>query len=181
MTPVSSPADHGHANKAEPSTDLPGHLFTEAQLRAEGFTTLNLEVRRFGIELPAGSGCEWTTTGHVPTGPDLYAFTVEDKVEFRVAYVGLTEELWMVTKGRLPTGGARGGQRYGRPRYAGVTRQRVNTLIAAQLQAGRVVRHWLRPLVDDLPDRSGLRHRLLHAEQALILRWDLRRVGWNRG
>ena len=47
-------------------------------------------------------------------------------------------ELWMVTMGRLPgSGGARGGQRYGRPRHAGETRQRVSILIAEQLRSGR--------------------------------------------
>ena len=83
----------------------------------------------------------------VPDAPGLYAFTVEDEHQVRVAYVGLTGHLWMVTKGRLPgSGGARGGQRYGRPRHAGGTRQRVNILIAEQLRTGRVVRHWVRPL-----------------------------------
>lgn len=111
--------------------------------------------------------------GEVPDAPGLYAFTVEDDHELRVAYVGLTEHLWMVTKGHLPGGaGARGGQRYGRPKHAGVTRKRVNILIAEQLRAGRLVRHW----VLSLPGVA-----LRAEEERLIIDWDLRRVGWNRG
>jgi hypothetical protein len=90
----------------------------------------------------------------------------------RVAYVGRTEHLWMVTKGRLPGGGARGGQRYGRPRHAGATRRRVNILIAEQLRAGRVVRHW----ICQLPSAA-----LRAEEERFITSWDLRRCGWNRG
>jgi hypothetical protein len=98
---------------------------------------------------------------------------MEDDAHIRVTYVGLTEHLWMVTKGRLPgSGGARGGQRYGRPRHAGVTRQRVNILIAGQLRSGRVVRHWVRTL-----PVAALRAE----EERLINSWNLRRVGWNRG
>lgn len=96
-------------------------------------------------------------------------------------YVGLTEELWMITKGRLPAGGARPGQRYGRPRYAGVTRQRVNALIAARIRSGEVMRHWVRPLGESPGDRAAVRGRLLQLEEELIVRWELRRVGWNRG
>lgn len=159
---------------------LPGHVVTEAELLDRGFLPLMLELRHVNVELPGGLGCEWTPMGEIPRGPGLYAFTVE-KDNLCVAYVGLTEELWMVTKGRLPAGGARGGQRYGRPRYAGVTRQRINCLVAEQLRLGRTVRHWVRPLHDQPDDRQTLRRRLFDAEQELISHWDLRRVGWNRG
>jgi hypothetical protein len=99
-----------------------------------------------------------------------------------VAYVGLTEHLWMVTKGRLPgSGGARPGQRYGRPKYAGITRKRVNVAIAEQLRSGRTVRHWLRPITEPPPSREELWRRLCTEEEILIKRWDLRRTGWNRG
>ncbi|MGH3190087.1 MAG: hypothetical protein ACRDOL_23040 [Streptosporangiaceae bacterium] len=124
------------------------------------------------VPLPSGQGCEWTTIGEVPDAAGLYAFTVEDDQQIRVAYVGLTGHLWMVTKGRLPGGGARPGQRYGRPRHAGATRQRVNILIAEQLRAGRLVRHWVRQL-----PLAALRAE----EERLISGWELRRVGWNRG
>jgi hypothetical protein len=95
--------------------------------------------------------------------------------------VGLTEELWTVTKGRLPAGGARPGQRYGRPRYAGVTRQRINALIAPHGAAGALVRHWVKPVSAPAADRPTLRALLLEEEQALIARWALRPDGWNRG
>jgi hypothetical protein len=151
----------------------PGHPVTLAGLRQAGFRDLELRVTSLDVSLPAGRGCEWTTIGEVPDAPGLYAFTVEDDHQLRVAYVGLTGHLWMVTKGRLPgSGGARGGQRYGRPRHAGVTRQRVNILIAGQLRSGRVVRHWVRPL-----PAAALRAE----EERLITSWNLRQAGWNLG
>ena len=151
----------------------PGQPITATDLSTLGFQPLELRVTSLEVDLPSGRGCEWTTIGDVPAASGLYAFTVEDDHQIRVAYVGLTEHLWMVTKGRLPnSGGARGGQRYGRPRHAGVTRQRVNALIAEQLGAGRVVRHWVRQ-----HPAAALRAE----EERLITGWDLRRIGWNRG
>ena len=159
--------------------DRPGHPVDEATLASMGFMPFILEIRPAHVDLPGS--CEWTTSGDIPKGPGLYAFTVDKAGDLRVMYVGLTEELWMVTKGRLPTGQSRPAQRYGRPRYAGVTRQRVNALVAAQLQQGRLVRHWLRPLENPPGDRVEMRSTLLRMEQELITRWDLRRLGWNRG
>jgi hypothetical protein len=151
---------------------LPGFAVSAPELSAAGFVPLELLIERLDVALPAGTGCEWATAGSVPDGPGLYAFTVEDDRELRVVYVGLTSHLWMVTKGRLPGGqGARGGQRYGRPRHAGATRQRVNVLIAEQVRAGHRVRHWVRPT----PAAA------LHAEEErLISSWKLRQNGWNR-
>jgi hypothetical protein len=45
-------------------------------------------------------------------------------------------------------------------------------LVATELPAGRGVRHWLRPTP---------RLELHGQEHALIRRWRLREVGWNRG
>jgi len=90
----------------------------------------------------------------------------------RVTYVGRIEHLWMVTRGRLPVDGGRGAPRYRRPRHAGATRRRVNILIAVQLRVGRSVRRWVRPLATA---------ELRVEEERLITRWNLRRVGWNRG
>ncbi len=158
----------------------PGFATTAAELAAHGFVPLVLEFRPTTVVLPQGAACEWTTMGEVPTGPGLYAFTSGTQ-DLRVLYVGLTEELWMITKGRLPAGGARPGQRYGRPRYAGVTRQRVNALIAGRHARGETMGHWVRPLADPPSERAALRQRLLELEQQLISEWDLRRLGWNRG
>jgi hypothetical protein len=158
-----------------------GFATTATELRRDGFVALVLKFRPTEVQLPFGTGCEWTTLGDVPRGPGLYAFTTGDDTDLRVLYVGLTEELWMVTKGRLPAGGARPGQRYGRPRYAGVTRQRVNALIAARVGAGEVIRHWVRPLDETSGDRTAMRALLLELEEDLIRQWDLRCVGWNRG
>jgi hypothetical protein len=163
-----SPAETPRGRKAV----LRGYRITAHELHQAGFAPLELRITNLAVDLPLGQGCEWTTIGEVPRGPGLYAFTVETGQELRVAYVGLTEHLWMVTKGRLPEGGPRGGQRYGWPRHAGATRKRVNMLIAEQLRAGHSVRHWVRPL-----PTAALRAE----EERLITRWNLRQVGWNRG
>lgn len=161
-------------------TERPGFPTTAEAMHTEGFSALDLEFRDVDLELPYGTACEWTTRGDVPKGPGLYAFTADIQDELRVLYVGLTEELWMITKGRTPDGKARPGQRYGRPRYAGVTRQRVNALIAQQLRQGRHIRHWVKPL-DEIPlDRAQMRRLLERTEEELISRWRLRELGWNR-
>ena len=150
----------------------PGQPIAAAELAIAGFKPLELLVRSLDVDLPGGQGCEWTTTTEVPEGPGLYAFTVEDDHEMRVTYVGRTEHLWMVTKGLLPGGRGRVGQRYGRPRHAGATRQRINILIAEQLRERRLVRQWVRPCPVG---------QLRAEEERLITEWDLRGVGWNRG
>lgn len=158
-----------------------GYATTGDDMRTLGFIALDLLFRLTTVELPDGPACEWTTVGDVPKGPGLYAFTIGPDDVLRVMYVGLTEELWMVTKGRLPSGDARPGQRYGRARYAGVTRQRVNALIAPYAARGALVRHWVKPIADPPSDRATLRALLLDEEEALITQWALRRDGWNRG
>jgi hypothetical protein len=167
--------DQGYAD------GLPGRLVSTSELNDEGFVPLKLEVRKLDAEYPFGRGCEWTTVGTVPKGPGVYAFTVGEDDNLHVTYVGLTEEFWMVTKGRLPIGGARPGQRYGRPLYAGVTRQRINGLISEQLVLDRLVRHWVSPMVNPASGRADVRGQLVQREEQLIQRWDLRRIGWNRG
>jgi hypothetical protein len=149
-----------------------------AELNLAGFVPLDILIQSMKVNY--GAGCEWTTLGNVPTGPGLYGFTLEDQDQLRVTYVGKTEELWMITKGRLPSGRARPAQRYGRPRYAGENRKRINFLIAKQLRAGRTMCHWVYPMSDGPEERSELNARLLHAESELISRWELRRLGWNR-
>lgn len=161
--------------------DLPGHAVTRTELEALGFLPLTLRMRSGDVILAEGTGCEWDTITEVPDAPGVYLFTVEETPLLCVTYAGLTEQLWMVTKGRLPKGGARGGQRYGRPRHAGVTRQRVNTLIAEQVRKGRVVAHWVRPFGGSAANPAELRAALASEEGALIQRWRLRQVGWNRG
>lgn len=161
--------------------DLPGHSVEVQDLTDEGFVSLELDFRNVHLPLAIGPGCEWTTIGSVPKGPGLYAFTIGEDEDLRVTYVGLTEELWMVTKGRLPSGASRPGQRYGRPLYAGVTRQRVNTLVRRQILFGRRVRHWVSSRSGATADRAELRAQLGRDEERLIRQWDLRRVGWNRG
>ena len=151
---------------------LPGFVVSALELSAAGFIPLELRIERLDLDLPCGTGCEWTTVGSVPAGPGVYVFTVQDDRELRVAYAGLTSHLWMVTKGRLQDGqGARGGQRYGRPRHAGATRQRVNVLIAEQVRVGRRVQHWVRPTPAEA---------LRAEEERLISSWKLRQNGWNR-
>jgi hypothetical protein len=154
-------------------THLPGYPVLEGELVALGFAPHELQFDPGEVLILGGIGVAWTTLGDVPDAAGLYAFTIDDGRRQNVAYVGRTSHLWMVTKGRLPhSAGARPGQRYGRPKYAGGTRQRVNVLVAAEVAAGRRVRHWLRPLA--AADLAG-------EEERLIQLWRLRQVGWNRG
>lgn len=163
------------------SKELPGRDTSEPELRSLGFVPLSIEVRRF-VPIPEGLCCEWDTIGAVPESPGHYLFTIEDGAAIRVAYMGLTGHLWMVTKGHLPRGGgARGPQRYGRPKHAGITRRRINLLITQQLGLGRRTRHWVRPLVHAAAAPSAIRAQLKVGEEELIARWRLREIGWNRG
>lgn len=159
---------------------LPGYAVTEAELETVGFSPFTLRIDELPVLLAQGDGCNWSTLGDVPDAPGLYAFTVEaDKIA--VVYIGMTTHLWMVAKGRLPrSAGARGGQRYGRPKHAGATRQRVNLLATEQMRLGRTVRHWLRPF--DVANQPNLllRQDLLAEEERLIAMWQLRELGWNR-
>lgn len=150
-------------------------VVTRHDLTLRGFVPHKLAFRTVDF---SGRLLEWDTIGVVPDSAGLYAFvlTKDDRPgELRVAYVGKTRNLWMVTKGRLPrNSGARGPQRYGRWKHAGETRARVNGLVTRAKRSGWDVAHWLsaRP-VDDVA---------LHAqEKELIQLWDLRRTGWNRG
>jgi hypothetical protein len=81
---------------------LPGHPVSVEELSAAGFRPLALKVSSLEVDLPTGSGCEWTAVGEVPDAAGLYTFTVEDGHDMRVTYVGQTSHLWMVTKGHLP-------------------------------------------------------------------------------
>ncbi|HQZ85616.1 MAG TPA: hypothetical protein PLB21_08340 [Actinomycetota bacterium] len=122
--------------------------------------------------------CEWNTEGVVPNAPGVYAFvlTHPEWQGPRVTYVGMTTHLWMVTKGRLPRGGgARPANRYGRHKYAGSTRVRVNGYVASARRAGCTVSHWLSP-------RPGFNEsELKRLEGDLIAGWRLRETGWNVG
>lgn len=148
-------------------------MTTEAQLRELGFRPLKLDITHQTVSTPQGDGCDFDVIGSVPETPGVYLFTVKDEAGLRVTYVGQTSHLWMVTKGRLPRGGgARGGQRYGRPVHAGQTRQRVNVAIAGELRAGRCVRMWVCPTAVD---------QLSQVEVELITRFDtITPDGWNR-
>ena len=158
--------------------NLPGTAVTIDELRELGFHRHRLEIVR--VSLPGGTGCEWNTLGAVPDAPGLYAFTVEADELLHVAYVGLTTNLWMVTKGCMPgVGQSRPAQRYGRHRYAGATRQRVNEAVGEQLRAGRTVSHWLRPTAHGATD-AATKLALATEESALIARWSLQTTGWNR-
>ncbi|GAB3563393.1 hypothetical protein GCM10027344_20810 [Spelaeicoccus albus] len=151
---------------------MPGTLVEPEDLIALGFVPHDLDFGQH-VEWPGGTGIEWATLGQVPDSAGVYLFTIGDGDVVHVAYVGLTTHLWMVTKGHLPhSGGARGGQRYGKPRHAGVTRKRVNALIAQQVDAGRTVQHWLRELPRDL---------IVDEEDRLIHLWSTRSTGWNIG
>jgi len=170
-------------NSALPALRL-GRRLPLAELSSIGFRSLDLTIGRTDLELTGGMGCEWTTVGDVPDAPGLYAFTLHrvSEDDLRVVYVGMTENLWMVTKGRLPRGGgARGGQRYGRPTHAGETRQRVNVEVLRAHLDGWTVRHWVRPFPSLSGTKEHVRLVLKAEEEALISLWQLRCNGWNRG
>lgn len=160
----------------------PGTPVTEPELRELGFVPHELRFLRGDVPLPGGVGLNWDTLGEIPDSPGLYAFTTEDPTlaaSLRVAYVGLSTHLWMIAKGQLPGGVGRGGQRYGRPKHAGVTRKRVNVEVAGARAEGLHVRHWLRPMT--VPPGAEASTFLRHEEERLILMWALRTSGWNRG
>lgn len=123
----------------------PGYPITEEELRDVGFTSHELRVDRIEVSLAGGMGRNWETIGVVPDLPGLYAFTVLAGRDERVTYVGLTTHLPMVTDG-IRLGVSRRGQRYGRPKWAGQTRQRVNVCVTGEVMAGNRVRHWVRPV-----------------------------------
>jgi hypothetical protein len=131
-----------------PADQLTGTLVGATDLATRGFRPLKLHISKSEVKVGDDIGCEWTTIGDVPDAPGIYAFTLQrqDAEEVRVVYVGMTKHLWMVTKGHLPRGGgARGGQRYGRPTHAGGTRQRINVQVASAIGEGWTVRHWVKP------------------------------------
>jgi hypothetical protein len=133
-------------------------------------------------DVPEGGLIGWDTLGPVPDAPGLYCFVgqKDPSNELRVFYVGMTSHLWMVAKGQLPDGITRGGQRYGRPKHAGTTRQRVNAEVARLVADGWTFSHWLRAV--EAPTEPATLGALLRAEESrLIAIWDLRVVGWNRG
>ena len=133
-------------------------------------------------DVPEGGMTGWDIVGPIPDAPGLYCFAGQKDPSdgLRVFYVGMTSHLWMVAKGKLPGGIARGGQRYGRPKHAGTTRRRVNAEVARLAAAGWRFSQWLRA-VEAPADPAALEALLRVEESRLIARWDLRIVGWNRG
>ena len=159
-----------------------GTVVPVSELSDLGFIAFDLRFRPEIVPTPLGPGTDWDTVGDPPPGPGLYLFTTEDPSQpssLRVVYVGLTSNLWMVAKGQLPGGNARGGQRYGRPKHAGQTRQRINIEITRARRDGLEVRHWMKPMT--IPDGEDVGLHLRRAEEELIVGWSLRTAGWNRG
>lgn len=150
-----------------------GCLVSLDELNRRGFRRLDIEFVGDIQQLASGPCRNWNSIGQVPDSEGLYAFVLEKNEESRVAYVGRTAHLWMVTKGSLPGVHARPGQRYGRPKYAGVTRERINALVLQATDAGYTVSHWVCP-------RGEGATALDLAERALIAEWDLVACGWNR-
>lgn len=158
-----------------------GALVVREDLTRLGFMEHQMEAVP-AADVPEGGLIGWNTLGPVPDAPGLYCFVghQNQSSELRVYYVGMTSHLWMVAKGQLPGGIARGGQRYGRPKHAGTTRQRVNAEVARMTADGWTFSHWLRAI--EVPPDAAMLESLLHAEESrLISMWNLRVVGWNRG
>jgi hypothetical protein len=153
------------------------HVTTAEALRDHGYRPLKIAWLPTTYQHPTLGLCRnFDVVGDVPALGGLYLYNTydgsADDPVLRVRYIGRTSHLWMTTKGVLPGGGGRGGQRYGRPRHAGATRQRINAAVTADAAEGLQVGLWVRPV----PACE------LHAaEEADILKWDLRRHGLNRG
>lgn len=159
----------------------PGTPTSRAELTQLGFLKHDLQKLGPSDALSIGDGLDWNTLGPVPTGTGLYCFVAEGLPDAspRVMYVGLSTELSGIAAGIDSNGGARGGQRYGRPRHAGMTRKRINAEVSRLIQDGQTVTHWFAVL--RVPDREEPRAFLRREEEDLIVRWKLRSRGWNRG
>lgn len=157
-----------------------GRPVMREELAQLGFVEHQLEPVPGGDVTEAGL-IGWNTLGPIPDAPGVYCFVgrPNQSSELRVFYVGMTSHLWMVAKGTLPSGIARGGQRYGRPKHAGTTRQRVNAEVARLVSDGWTFSHWLRAV--EAPSDPAMLEAVLRAEEShLITMWGLRVVGWNR-
>lgn len=130
-----------YRGRTRPLTRL-GYIVSGEELQRRGFQRLDIEFVGEEQQLASGACRNWNSVGEVPASPGLYAFVVEKDQEMRAVYVGRTANLWMVTKGTLPGGHSRPGQRYGRPKYAGVTRERINALVVQAAADGYTVSHW---------------------------------------
>ncbi len=179
------PSRRGVASSSSKPPFVLRAVATGARVTREELSKLGFEEHRLqrvpSADVPEAGLIGWNTLGHVGDAPGLYSFVGQQGSlgALRVFYIGMTSHLWMVAKGQLPGGVARGGQRYGRPKHAGSTRQRVNAEVARMSGAGWTFTHWLRS-VDALHGGATL-EALLRAEEArLIHLWDLRAVGWNR-
>jgi hypothetical protein len=166
---------------------LPGYPVDRDELKRKGFVPLQLRVLEKCVHHADGVGARWDTLGEPPNAPGIYLFTVTEAGHTHVVYVGSTENLWMVTKGRLPTGTgrnsqARPAQRYGgNLKYLGPTRKRINILAAEQMRRGRTVEHWVKEMKAPPADPRRLRRQLTEEEESFIESWHLRECGWNRG
>lgn len=69
-----------------------------------GFQPFNLRFLEPSLEIVEMGGCLWDTLGTVPDAPGHYLFSVGAADTTCVVYLSLTENLSMVTKGRLPLG-----------------------------------------------------------------------------
>lgn len=152
-----------------------GTPVTQVELTRRDFSPFQLQFRNG----PSAQGtCEWNTLGSVPDAPGLYAFVLTDRCGYlRVTYVGFTSNLWLVTKGRLPSGASRRGHRYGRPKYATSDRSRISGLVCQAIQEGFEVGHWLSPR--HFPPELELEVALTDARDNLIRTWRTTKHGWN--
>ncbi len=182
---LQSPSSPDIATRQPKPRPILREIATGAPVTRESLIQLGFEEHRLqrlpSADVPDAGFIGWDTLGHVPDAPGLYSFVGQcNPTEgLRVFYVGMTSHLWMVTKGQLPGGIARGGQRYGRPKHAGVTRQRVNAEVARMAADGWIFTHWVRAV--EAPADGATLEALLRAEEArLITIWDLRVAGWNR-
>lgn len=153
-------------------TATPPNITTDHELRAEGWEPLEIhwlpetyQHHRYGTMRA------FDVVGQVPSSQGIYLFTLGRGI-VDVRYCGESGHLWMVTRGRRPGTPGRAGNQYGRPKWAGDTRQWVNSRLTQHLD--EEPRTWTRAMPCASEDE------LLSAENACIDRWELWRYGWNR-
>jgi hypothetical protein len=148
------------------------NLATDGELRAEGWEPFEIRwLDSTSNHHRYGPMRSFDVVGAVPSGPGLYIFTLgREFVDIR--YCGKSKDLWMVAYGKLWYGTPRGGNRYGRPKTAGDTRQWVNSQLTQHLNQD--ARMWTRAVP------GATESELLEIEDACIDRWCTWQLGWNR-
>ena len=78
------------------------NILSSDELRVAGYRPLTLRWMGHAHDHPTFGACaNFDVIGDVPSGPGLYAFTIDRGENVEVKYVGMSTHLWMVLKGRV--------------------------------------------------------------------------------